>query len=97
MSLPKEIETFSSFKRCVKKHYLHLVSDEWTEVLQCLLHRKPLPVKYKDHALQGNLAEFRDCHVKNDLVLLYRISDDDTLELHYLDTHSEVFKNASRR
>ena len=94
---PREIEIFSSFKRCAKKHYLHLISGEWAEVINCLIHRTPLPPKYKDHALTGNLKAYRDCHVKNDLVLLYKISDDDNvLELHYLDTHSEVFKNADR-
>ena len=95
---PREIDVFNSFKRCAKKHFLHLISHEWSQVLQCLLHRQSLPEKYQDHALQGNLGGFRDCHVKNDLVLIYKISDDDqVLELHYLDTHAEVFKNAGGR
>ena len=97
MNKPREIETFSSFRKNAKKHYLHLISAEWAEVLNCLIHRNPLPSRYKDHQLTGNLKQFRDCHVKNDLVLLYKISDDDTtLELHYLDTHAEVFKNADK-
>lgn len=98
MSKPRDIEVFNSFKRNAKKHFEHLISVEWAEVVSCLVHRMPLPEKYQDHALTGNLKKFRDCHVKNDLVLLYRISDDDnTLELHYLDTHSEVFRNAGTR
>ncbi len=98
MTNPREIEIFSSFKRNAKKHYLHLVGTEWAEVITCLVNRIPLPEKYQDHQLTGNLREYRDCHVKNDLVLLYKISANDTvLELHYLDTHSEVFKNANRK
>ena len=98
MKKPREIEVFSAFRRCAKKHFQHLVSAEWAEVVTCLVHRQVLPEKYKDHALTGNLKKFRDCHIKNDLVLLYKISDDDsTLELHYLDSHSEVFKNANHR
>lgn len=98
MNQAREIEVFNSFKRCAKKHYLHLISTEWAEVITCLVNRTTLPEKYKDHQLTGNLKDFRDCHVKNDLVLLYRISEDDgTLELHYFDTHSEVFKNASAK
>lgn len=95
MNKPREIEVFNSFKRNAKKHFEHLISTEWAEVVTCLVQRVPLPDKYRDHALTGNLKGFRDCHVKNDLVLLYKIShDDQTLELHYLDTHSEIFKNA---
>lgn len=98
MKPPREIEVFNSFKRNAKKHFTHLISVEWGEVITCLVHRKPLPEKYRDHALSGNLKDFRDCHVKNDLVLLYKISDDDnTVELHYLDTHSEIFKNADNK
>lgn len=95
MNKPREIEVFNSFKRTAKKHYLHLISKEWAEVMTCLIQRQPLPPQYKDHQLQGDLKAYRDCHVKNDLVLLYKISQDDrTVELHYLDTHSEIFKNA---
>lgn len=95
MNKPREIEVFNSFRRNAKKHLEHLISAEWAEVVTCLVQRVPLPDKYRDHALTGNLKGFRDCHVKNDLVLLYKISNDDqTLELHYLDTHSEIFKNA---
>lgn len=53
----------------------------------------PLPEKYLDHPLKGG-AEFkncRDCHVKPDLVLIYRLVGDDVLELHQLDSHSEIF------
>ena len=32
-----------------------------------------------------------DCHVKPDLVLIYRLVDDEVLELHQLDSHSEIF------
>ncbi len=96
MSKPRQIEVFNSFKKTIKKHYMHLVSEEWAEVIYCLVNRLPLPEQYKDHPLKGSLKAYRDCHVKNDLVLLYKISADDTIvELHYLDTHSEIFKNAS--
>jgi mRNA interferase YafQ len=52
-----------------------------------------LPEKYLDHPLKGG-AEFkncRDCHIKPDLVLIYRLMGDDVLELHQLDSHSEIF------
>ncbi|WP_095063017.1 type II toxin-antitoxin system mRNA interferase toxin, RelE/StbE family [Kingella negevensis] len=30
-----------------------------------------MPEKFKDHELKGNLNNFRECHVKPDLLLLY--------------------------
>lgn len=45
------------------KQLLHLASAEWAEVLNCLVQKKPLPEKYRDHALTGNWKGFRDCHV----------------------------------
>ncbi len=44
----------------------------------------------KDHALTGNWVAFRDCHLQPDLVLVYRIVGD-VVELHRLNTHSELF------
>lgn len=93
--MKKDLILLNSFKRDLKKHYLSLATAEWAEVITCLVEGKNLPEKYRDHALTGNLKAFRDCHVKPDLVLLYKIMDD-KVELHYLDTHSEVFKKADK-
>ena len=46
------------------------------EVLQKLCNNQPLSPKYKDHALVGNLQGVRDCHIKPDLVLIYRYNQD---------------------
>ena len=43
-----------------------------------------------DHALGGAWRGFRDCHVKPDLVLIYRKSAD-ALALARLGSHSELF------
>lgn len=89
-----QIVLTSDFKRDIAKKYLDLVSQEWLEVFTCLTTVQPLPPKYKDHKLTGNLDGWRDCHVKPDLVLIYRITDEGkTLELLRLNSHSEVFKS----
>ena len=49
-----------------------------------------LPAKYLDHALSGEWQGFRDCHIKNDLVLVYKV-EGSVLQLARLNTHSEVF------
>ena len=45
------------------------------EVVRLLASGQPLPPKYKVHALTGDLAGLRDCHIQNDWVLLYKIED----------------------
>ena len=45
------------------------------EVVRLLASGQPLPPKYKDHALTGDLAGLRDCHIQNDWVLLYKIEN----------------------
>ena len=79
-----------SFKRDLKKHYLALIGEAWTEVSNCLFFVFLVPEKYQDHPLKGDKSGLRDCHIKPDLVLIYKIVDD-VVELHYLDSHSEIF------
>ena len=50
----------------------------------------PLPPRYRDHPLTGEWDDHRDCHVRPDLVLIYRKPDDDTLQLVRLGSHSEL-------
>jgi len=82
----------NSFKRSFKK--IKLTDDEesnYIEIIYHLLNDEELESKYKDHQLKGNLKEFRECHIKPDLLLMYRINDD-VLELVDIGTHSELFK-----
>jgi mRNA interferase YafQ len=60
------------------------------DVLQLLADDQPLPVRHNDHALVGEWADFRDCHIRPDLVLIYRKPDTQTLELVRLGSHSEL-------
>jgi mRNA interferase YafQ len=50
----------------------------------------PLPEKYRDHALSGDWKDHRDCHIRPDLVLIYRKADTEALELVRLGSHSEL-------
>jgi len=60
-------------------------------VLRALAGDEPLEPRYRDHDLGGEWAGYRDCHIKPDLVLIYRKPDADTLRLARLGSHSEVF------
>lgn len=67
------------------------LSDELLEVLSCLAMDLPLDIKYKDHPLTGNWRGYRECHVKPDLLLVYRKEGDEQLRLARLNSHSNIF------
>lgn len=59
-------------------------------VVRLLAADTPLQRRNFDHPLSGEWADHRDCHIKPDLVLIYRKPDDDSLELVRLGSHSEL-------
>lgn len=81
----------NQFKRDVKKQWEILLTEEWTDVSWCLIHDEPMAEKYRDHQLTGNLKDYRECHIKPDLLLLYWVEDNE-VKLTRLGTHSELFK-----
>ena len=61
------------------------------DVVRRLANGETLPPQFRDHALAGNLAGLRDCHVENDWVLLYYIEQDIlVLVLADTGTHSDL-------
>jgi mRNA interferase YafQ len=62
-----------------------------TAVVTMLLSDEVLPDSNRDHSLSGDWAGYRECHIKPDLLLIYRKPDASTLRLARLGTHSELF------
>ncbi len=60
------------------------------EVTALLAADSPLPPRYFGHELVGEWKDYRDCHIRPDLILIYRKPDDVTLELVRLGSHSEL-------
>lgn len=60
------------------------------EVVDLLIADKPLSRRHVDHQLAGEWKDYRDCHIRPDLVLIYRLPDAETLELVRLGSHSEL-------
>lgn len=83
------IDRASAFKRDFKKH--GELESILIEVLYKLGNDDVLPEKYRDHALTGNWDGYRECHIKPDLLLIYKKPDDDILFLARLGSHSELF------
>ena len=60
------------------------------EAVDLLAVDAPLPARYVDHALLGEWRDHRDCHIRPDLILIYRKPDADSLELVRFGSHSEL-------
>lgn len=62
------------------------------EVLLLLEEEGMLPEKYKPHKLVGDYAGFMECHIENDLLLIWLDPEENIIKLVRLGTHSELFK-----
>ena len=66
--------------------------DKLTFILKLLQQGQELPAKYKDHALSGDYAGCRECHIEPDWLLIYRIDNGNLiLSLMRTGTHSDLF------
>ena len=64
--------------------------EDVLDVITKLANDEPLEERHRDHALIGDWKNFRDCHIKPDLVLIYQKPDDRVLQLVRLGSHSEL-------
>lgn len=82
----------SKFKKDYRKLSKQSIIDEVDTVIKKLLDGEKLEKKYHDHALTGNYKGCRDCHIRPDLVLIYKKEDDIlVLTALRLGSHSELF------
>ena len=79
------------FKRELKGRYRDVLESELKMVVVSLMKDEVLDIRYRDHDLSGNWAGYRECHIKPDLLLIYRKLDGDILRLARLGSHSELF------
>lgn len=90
------IERSSAFKRDFKRvkaapRHAKDMDALLSTVLMELLADRTLSANLRDHALAGDWAGYRECHLKPDLLLIYRKPDQDTLRLARLGSHSDLF------
>jgi mRNA interferase YafQ len=90
----RRIERTNAFKRDYQRAIAtpkHRDLDNLLPAILTLLATDTLlPAKYVDHPLRGDWKDFRDCHVKPDLLLIYRKVGNDGLQLVRLGSHSEL-------
>lgn len=66
--------------------------DELNAIVEQLAAGQTLPERNRDHALTGDYIGFRECHIRPDWLLVYRV-DGDALELLLFrtGTHTDLF------
>ena len=90
----RTIERQPNFKRDYKREsngkYKDSLDNLLAQVLIPLAQDEKLADKFRDHPLRGKLRGYRECHIKPDLLLIYRKPNNDLLELYRLGSHSEL-------
>jgi len=79
------------FKREMRGQHRHDVEGLLTSAVSLLAEDEQLPERNRDHALAGEWHDFRECHLKPDLLLIYRKPDAGVLQLVRMGSHSELF------
>ncbi len=87
-----ELVQTSQFKQDLKrvKHSGRYSIDDLLQVVELLKSGESLPEKYKEHNLHGNWQHYKECHVKPDWLLIYKLSTEQ-LVLARTGSHSELF------
>lgn len=62
------------------------------DIIRKLASGEALPAKNRDHALSGNYAGCRECHITPDWLLIYEVEEQQLfLYLTRTGTHSDLF------
>lgn len=88
-----EIKKTTKFKKDYKRfNYDEKIVLELRKVLTIISNWEKLPDKYLDHKLNWDYKHMRECHIKPDLLLVYKIDKNKLiLLLLRLWSHSEIF------
>ena len=92
----RKIKHSTAFKRDVKREkkgrYREIFDTELEEIVNTLANDAFLDEKYYDHALHFNFEDYRECHIRTDLILIYRKTYEEIhiLRLESLGSHRQV-------
>jgi mRNA interferase YafQ len=90
----REIRYTTRFKHDYRREksgrHSKIIDAALINVVNLLAADIPLPPTNVDHPLLGEWGDHRDCHIKPDLILIYRKPDDEHLDLVRLGSHSEL-------
>lgn len=62
------------------------------KILNIIASGKQLPEKYRNHKLKGEFAKCFECHLKSDVLLIYKINKQEvSILLLRIGSHSDLF------
>jgi mRNA interferase YafQ len=70
-----------------KRHY---DMDVIFEIIAMIIWQEPLPDRCRPHVLSGDYEGFTECHVLNDLLLVYLL-DEEKVTFSNAGSHSDLF------
>jgi mRNA interferase YafQ len=87
---PRYSAKFRKDYKTVKKRGYDV--SELKKTVDMLCRQIPLPESMQDHPLSGNRKGYRECHIRPDWLLIYKLEKDKaTLTAARTGTHSELF------
>lgn len=66
--------------------------EKLKEVIRILIEGEKIDPSYRDHPLKGNFKDRRECHIKPDWLLVYKIVKDEKIIIfERTGSHSDIF------
>lgn len=92
----KKIHQSGQYKKDLKRYSnkpetLKILLD----ILRKLANEEPIPKDYNPHTLVGDYKGFWECHIQNDVLLIW--IDSERIELVRLGSHSELYGKGRKR
>ncbi len=69
----QQTNSFKNDRKLLKRQKKDLA--KMSQAMSLIASESPLPKVYRDHVLHGTYSGFRECHIKGDWVLIYRIDE----------------------
>lgn len=93
-----EIRKTTQFKKDFKriKHDLKKV-EALFRIVEKLAKGEDIPKEYNPHHLVGDYKKFMECHIEDDLLLIWFDKLKGVIELTRLGTHSELYGKGKKR
>ena len=82
------------FKKDFKKikRNSHFDLEKLRDVFNSLINNVELDKKYNNHKLTGDLKGYCECHLAPDILLIYRINEDECfINIDRVGSHSKLF------
>jgi len=92
----KKLHPTNQFKKDFKRiQFFPEKVKAFRYIADLLIKDEPIPKDFKPHILSGNYKGCMECHVENDLLLIW--IDGDIIDLVRIGSHSELFGKSKKR